>query len=93
MLAETREEVKEKKREEEEATKITTGVKRDDKKRLVIIPYIRGFSEALKRTFGDTVCQRISSLYIYEHSAPAVSPPERPSGEGQSCGPSVQDKL
>ena len=29
----------------------------------------------------------------HEHSAPAVSPPERPSGEGQSCGPSVQDKL
>ena len=52
MLAETREEVKEKKRGEEEATTVTTGVKREDKKRPVIIPYIRGFSEELKRTFG-----------------------------------------
>ena len=51
MLAETREEIK-KKREEEEATTVTTGVKREDKKRPVIIPYIRGFSEELKKTFG-----------------------------------------
>ena len=47
LLAETREEIKEKKREEEETTTVTTGVKRP-----VIIPYIRGFSEELKRTFG-----------------------------------------
>ena len=33
-------------------TTVTTGVKREDKKRPVIIPYIRGFSEELKRTFG-----------------------------------------
>ena len=52
LLAETREEIKEKKREEEETTTVTTGVKREDKKRPVIIPYIRGFSEELKRTFG-----------------------------------------
>ena len=52
MLAETREEIKEKKREEEEVTTVTSGVKREDKKRPVIIPYIRGFSEELKRTFG-----------------------------------------
>ena len=51
MLAETREEIKEKKREEEEATPVTAGVKREDKKRPVNIPYIRGFSEELKRTF------------------------------------------
>ena len=52
MLAETREEIKEKKREEEKVTMVTTGAKREDKKRPVIIPYIRGFSEELKRTFG-----------------------------------------
>ena len=52
MLAETREEIKEKKREEEEVTTVTSGVKREDKKRPVIIPYIRGFSKELKRTFG-----------------------------------------
>ena len=51
MLAETREEIKEKKREEEEVTTVTTGAKREDKKRPVIIPYNRGFSEELKRTF------------------------------------------
>ena len=34
-----------------------------------------------------------NAFQAYEHSAPAVSTPERPSGEGQSCGPSVQDKL
>ena len=52
LLAETREEIREKKREEEETTTVKTGVKREDKKRLVIIPYIRGFSEELKRSFG-----------------------------------------
>ena len=52
MLAETREEIKEKKKEEEEAITVTTGAKREDKKRLMIIPYIRGFAEELKRTFG-----------------------------------------
>ena len=52
MLATIREEIKEKKSEEEEATTVTTGVKREDEKRPVIIPYIRGFSEELKRTFG-----------------------------------------
>ena len=52
LLAETRGEIKEKKREEEETTTVTTGVKREDKKRPMIIPYIRGFSEELKRTFG-----------------------------------------
>ena len=51
MLALTREEIKEK-REEEEATVETTGAKGEDKKRPVIIPHIRGFSEELKRTFG-----------------------------------------
>ena len=55
MLADTREEIKEKKREEEEATTVTTGAKREDKKRPVIIPYIRGFSEELKRPFGGYV--------------------------------------
>ena len=53
MLAETREEIKEEQREEEEVTTVTTGVKRENKKRPVIIPYIRGFSEELKRTFGE----------------------------------------
>ena len=49
MLAKTREEVKEGRREEE----LTSGVKREErKKRPVIIPYIRGFSEELKRIFG-----------------------------------------
>ena len=49
ILAETREEVKEIRREEE----LTSGVKREErKKRPVIIPYIRGFSEELKRIFG-----------------------------------------
>ena len=52
MLAETREEIKEKKREEEEVTTVMSGVKREDKKRPVIIPYIKGFSEELKSTFG-----------------------------------------
>ena len=52
MLAEAREEIKEKKREEEEATMVTTGAKKEDKERLVIIPYNRGFSEELKRAFG-----------------------------------------
>ena len=33
-------------------TTVTTGAKREDKKRPVIIPYIRGFSEELKTTFG-----------------------------------------
>ena len=45
--------LKEKKREEEEMTTVTTGVKRKDKKRPVIIPYSRGFSEELKRTFRE----------------------------------------
>ena len=49
MLAETREEVKEIRREEE----LTSGAKREErKKRPVINPYIRGFSEELKRIFG-----------------------------------------
>ena len=52
LLAQTREEIKEKKREEEETTTVTTGVKREDKKRPVIIPYIRGFSEELEN-FGE----------------------------------------
>ena len=52
MRAETREEIKEKKREEEKATTVTIGAKIEDKGRPVIIPYIRGFLEELKRTFG-----------------------------------------
>ena len=52
MLAETREEIKEKKREGKEATMVITGAKKEDKKRPAIIPYIRGFSEELKPTFG-----------------------------------------
>ena len=49
MLAETREEVKEIRREEE----LISGAKREErKKRPVVIPYIRGFSEELKRIFG-----------------------------------------
>ena len=91
MLAETREEIKEKKREEEEVTTVTSGVKREDKKRPVIIPYIRGFSEELKRTFGGygipTYFKPTNTL------RQLLAPPERPSGEGQSCGSSVQDKL
>ena len=91
LLTETREEIKGKKREEEEATTVTTGVKKEDKKRPVIIPYIRGFSEELKRTFGaygiPTYFKPTNTL------RQLLAPPERPSGEGQSCGPSVQDKL
>ena len=52
MLAETMEETKEMTREEEEATTVTNGMKREEKKRLMVIPYIRGFSEELKRNFG-----------------------------------------
>ena len=49
MLAETREEIKENIREED----LTSGAKREEtKKRPVTIPYIRGFSEELKRIFG-----------------------------------------
>ena len=49
MLVETREEVKEIRREKE----LTFGAKREErKKRPVIILYIRGFSEGLKRIFG-----------------------------------------
>ena len=48
MLAETREEIKERARSDI----ITSGMKREDKKRPVIIPYIRGFSEELKKTSG-----------------------------------------
>ena len=49
ILAETREEVKEIRREEE----LTSGAKREKmKKRPVSISYIRGFSEELKRIFG-----------------------------------------
>ena len=49
MLAETREDVKEIRREEE----LTSGAKREKRKKgPVVIPYIRGFSEELKRIFG-----------------------------------------
>ena len=49
LLADTREDVKEKTREEV----LTSGVKSEErKKRPVVVPYIRGFSEELKRIFG-----------------------------------------
>ena len=49
MLAETREEVKKNRREED----LTSGAKREEReKRPVIIPYIRGFAEELKRIFS-----------------------------------------
>ena len=49
MLVQAREEVRECKRGKEAMT-VTSGVKRE--KRLVVIPYIRGFFEELKRIFG-----------------------------------------
>ena len=49
LLADTREDVKENTREEV----LTSGVKSEErKKRPVVVPYIRGFSEELKRIFG-----------------------------------------
>ena len=48
MLAESREEVKENTREEV----LTSGAKSEVRKRPVVVPYIRGFSEELKRIFG-----------------------------------------
>ena len=49
LLAETREEVKEITREKV----LTSGAKSEErKKRAVVVPYIRGFSEELKRIFG-----------------------------------------
>ena len=42
---------KENTRKEEEATTVTSGVKRE-KERPVVIPNIRGLSKELKRTFG-----------------------------------------
>ena len=49
LLAETRDEVKENTREKV----LTSGAKNEErKKRPVVVPYIRGFSEELKRIFG-----------------------------------------
>ena len=49
LLAENREEVKENTREKV----LTSGAKSEErKKRPIVVPYIRGFSEELKRIFG-----------------------------------------
>ena len=84
MLAETREEVKEIRREEE----LTSGAKREErKKRPVIIPYIRGFSEELKRTFGRIRSTDI--LQTLEYSTTVAGTPKRSSRERQSGWPSI----
>ena len=84
ILAETREEVKEIRREEE----LTSGVKREErKKRPVIIPYIRGFSEELKRIFWRIRSTGI--LQTLKHSTTVAGTPKRSSREGQSGWPSI----
>ena len=54
MLVETKEEAEEKAEEEEEESMVaTSGTNLEErKKRLVVIPYIRGFTEELRRVFG-----------------------------------------
>ena len=91
MLAETREEIKEKKREEEEVTTVITRVKREDKKRPVIIPHVT-YQRLLRRIKQNFLGIRYTNVFqAYKHFVPAANPPKRSNGEGQSCGSSVQD--
>ena len=61
---------------------VRSGVKREEmKRRPVVIPYIRGFSEELKRTFGGSGYQLILSPQTL------CGTHKRSSGEGQVVGP------
>ena len=82
MLAETREEVNEIRSEEE----LTSGAKREQRKRIpVVIPYIRGFSEELKRIFGG-----FGVRTYFKHSntlRQLLVHPKDPAGKDKVVGP------